>query len=790
VFRRIALCCLATFLAISIVAPFVNAAFFSAKVQRALEESLGHRVSFEKVYYRVLPVPGFSLEKVTIGEDPRFGLEPFSYMDGLEARLRIDRLLLGQIRFASLRLVDPSLNIVKRDDGAWNVVDFLERMSAPRRAPLNLIPAIQVSNGRLDFKLGRRKTTFYITGADMSIYPERSGRVDLNFSGSPARTDRAGNGFGSMRGSLKWLVNPLPEQTDQLVADVTLDPSNLSELTTLIGGQDLGVHGTISSRAQISGSLAALKVVGELRLKDVHRWDLLPSTGDDWRVPYGGTIDVVAHRLDLRTLPQRAGEAVPAALQVKVNDFLTKPVWTVMASFNKAPVESLLPLARRMGLGVPAGVALAGAIDGAIGYSNTSGASGEVSIHEAVATLPDIPPISAASADLKILPDELHLESTTLEATGGGTLRVGGDYWLGSQRLAAAIEMNDLSVETLKNTAQAWFGAPPALAALNDGAVTGELRYDSGAREGGAEAGWSGQFEFVNATLTATGVTLPLKHAQGRVIFSPASFDLAHFAATLGQHPLQGSYRYNRAAKRPERIHLELPATDVESLAAALEPAWREPGLLARLPFTKRSIPDWMAARNLEGDIAIASLTVNKNELGSLKTHFVWQGVNLQLSDFEVRLPEGSVGGSGTLDLAARLPKAHFNGSVNGYRWAGGTVDAEGEMDGAGTGMDGVRSLHATGSFSGTDLSLASNESFENLSGTFELTFADGWPKLYLSKVQAVQPNDDWSGEAVSNSDGQLIFDLGDGDRQLHIVSALALTQGAGAVPDPAVAQK
>jgi uncharacterized protein involved in outer membrane biogenesis len=159
--------CVIAFGALSIIAPFVNAAHFSASVQRALEESLGRSVSFEKVYYRVLPVPGFSLEKVVIGEDPRYGLEPFSSMNGLEAQLRIDKLLVGQIRFTGLRLLDPSLNLVKRDDGSWNVVEFVQRMSAPRRVPLNFIPAIQITNGRLDFKLGVRKTNFYIRDADM-----------------------------------------------------------------------------------------------------------------------------------------------------------------------------------------------------------------------------------------------------------------------------------------------------------------------------------------------------------------------------------------------------------------------------------------------------------------------------------------------------------------------------------------------------------------------------------------------------------------------------------------------
>ncbi len=790
---------LMTFLALSVLAPFVNAAHFSASIQRALEASLGRRVSFEKVYYRLLPVPGFSLENVTIAEDPRWGLEPFSYMDGLEARLRIDKLLLGQIRFASLRLIDPKLNMVKRDDGAWNIVDFVSRMSAPRAMPLNLIPAIQVSSGRLDFKLGTRKTTFYVTDADISIYPERSGRVVMNFSGSPARTDRAGNGFGSMRGSLNWLVTTQSSPSNQVEADVTLEPSNFSELATLIQGQDIGVHGTISSRAHIAGPLSALQVAGTLRLQDVHRWDLLPSSGDDWRVPYEGRIDMLAHRLDLRTLPPHPGEAMPAALEVKVNDFMTKPAWTLMTSFNNAPVQSLLPLFRRMGFGVPSGVALSGSINGVVGYSNTSGLAGEVSIHDAVATLPNIPPISAAGADLKILPDALHLEPATLETTGGGTMQVGGEYHWDNQRLAAAITVNNVHVQTLKNTAQAWFGEPPALAAFSDGSdgvITGELQYDN---SGGAAGGWSGEFEFSNATLSAVGVATPLLQAQGKLLFTPTSLDVPHFTATWAQNNLAGNYHFNQSVKNikgaevhhsgvSERLHLELEAAGLEQIVAALEPAWREPGLLARLPFTKRSVPSWMAARNMEGDIAINHFIVNENDLGPLNTRFAWQGVNLQLSGLQILSPDVSLRASGTVNLAARAPNARFKGSINGYRWGGGTVDAQGQVESSGAGIDALRSLHAVGSFSGTGLSLSLNEDFDKVSGNLELSFAAGWPKLHLSKVQAFQPNDDWSGEALSNSDGQLIFDLGNGDRQLHIVSLLA--PSSPPVAPAAVAQK
>ena len=83
--------CVVAFLALSVIAPFVNAARFSTSVQLALEESLGRKVSFEKVYYRLLPVPGFSLENVIIADNARYGLEPFAAMTFTRSVAATDR---------------------------------------------------------------------------------------------------------------------------------------------------------------------------------------------------------------------------------------------------------------------------------------------------------------------------------------------------------------------------------------------------------------------------------------------------------------------------------------------------------------------------------------------------------------------------------------------------------------------------------------------------------------------------------------------------------------------------
>jgi AsmA family len=771
-----------------VVAPFVNAARFSGSIRGALEDSLGREIDFEKVYFSVFPLPGFSLEQVTIQEDPNYGLEPFAYAAGLQARLRIDRLLLGQIRFSSLHLTDPQLNLVKRSDGTWNVVDLIGRLSAPSRMPLSLFPAISMAGGRIDFKFGTRKTTLYIVDSDVSIYRVRSGKIIMQFSGSPARTDRAGNnGFGHLRGTVDWFVNPPDAKANQLDADVTLDPSNLSEITTLIEGHDIGVHGTIGSTAHIEGPAAALRVSGQLRLGDVHRWDLLPSSGDDWRINYSGALDLVSQIFTLQTLPASIGEAVPAALRVRVKQLLTQPAWSIFLTFTKAPVQDLLPLGRRMGLSLPAELQMRGALDGVVGYSNSTGLAGGVAITNAVATLPNIPPLRSAAAKVTISSDNIHIDPAILEAGVGGTLRAGGDYSLSNQHLIASVSADAFPVAALKSTIQTWFGAADALSIWSDGDVTGQFAYNYQGPDRNMPAipaAWSGKFQFSNATFNIPGLGLPLKHAQGHASFNASTFDLPHFSAALAQQPLTGSYRYNLAAKHPEHVHFELPAADLAQLDAALAPAMEEQSFLSRLAFTRRSIPAWLATRNMEGDAAIHHFSIDGTDVGALSARFIWEGTSLQFTNLQLRAPQAVLKASGVADFAARSPQYHFSATVNDFPWGGGLLSADGRFQSTGRGQNSVRNLRANGSFTGKEISLPATSAFNDVSGLFSFSFANGWPSLQLSNVQAAQEDNNWTGEGSTRSDGKLVVDLAHEGRQLHVVSTLT-PEGPSAVVAP-----
>ncbi len=770
---RIMLALVTVVLVVGILAPYVDADSFRGPIQNALEQTLGRSVQIGKVRFSLFSGPGFTLENVSIAEDPHYGLEPFAFVPSLEVRVRLDKLLIRQIRPLSLRLMDASVNLVKSDDGTWNAVALVERLGAPRRSPLNFFPVVSMSNGRVDFKLGARKTTLYLTETDVSVYPETSGKIYFKFEASPARTDRAGNGFGHFTGNANWYLKPAAESGNQLEADVTLEPSNISEITTLVQGQDLGVHGNMSGHMTISGPFANLQAQGELRLDDVHRWDLLPSPGDQWRVHYRALIDLEKHNLDLTTLSQNDTDN-PFTLQLKATDFMTHPSWTVLTTMRKAPLASLLPLARRMGMVLPKGLQMQGAIDGVIGLSSSTGIDGGVAISDAVAEIPNMPPMRAKTANVTISGNQLHIEPAALESDAGGTLRAGGEMDLGGQNLAADISAERMPVAAFKQAIAAWFGLPDALMLLAAGDLNGHFRVSYSAVA--QKPVWSGQLQLTDITLNIPEVSVPVQLAQGRATFDETTFDLPRMSGTVGDISFNGSYHYSSGAKHPERLRLDFAKADLAILETDLAASLSDEGLLSRLPFTRRSLPAWIVRRNLDGEVTISECTISQIPLGRFAARFIWQGANVQLSDVDATLPNGKMSGTGTISLASRLPHYRFSGRVDGYSWNGGMLRIVGSADSIGMGELVLQNLRARGDFNGEGITFAGNDAFDLLKGTFTLALRDT-PALKLSDVTAVQKDQEWTGDGATDADGKLTVDLSNADRHLHLLGDLKGTQ-------------
>ena len=299
--RRTLFIALATVIAAGLLAPFLRADRLRPRIQAALEAALNRPVHITSaVHLNLFTGPGFSVDDVLIDDDPAAGIEPFAHVESLRARVRLSSLFRGKLAFSSLYLDSPSVNLVKMPSGAWNIQPLLEHGSAPNSPHQHTVPDIKIRDGRLNLKFGDTKSVFYISGADVDVYPNESGDVVIRFSGAPARTDRGSMGLGQL--SARGLLRSGPNGEDQLNMGLRLERTAILEVARLFNGRDLGVHGFAVANARLAGPLSKIEVTGDLNITDIHRWDLMPPKGEGWTLNYRGMLDMRGHHLELETV--------------------------------------------------------------------------------------------------------------------------------------------------------------------------------------------------------------------------------------------------------------------------------------------------------------------------------------------------------------------------------------------------------------------------------------------------------------------------------------------------------
>src|SRR5579863_7278003 len=276
--------------AFGLAAPRVSADRFRPRIQAALEAALNRPVTLGAVHLNLFSGPGFTVEDVLIDDDPAAGIEPFAHVEQMQARIRWSSLLSGNLAFSSLRLDTPSVNVVKMRSGPWNIQPLLDRHAGAGAARRSTVPDIQIRAGRIDFKFGDTKSVFYISDADVDIYPNENGQVVIRFSGAPARTDQASQSFGEL--SARGLLQSGSNGESRLNMGVQLDRTAISELTRLFHGSDIGIHGYAFADATLDGPLSKLDITGDLNISDVHRWDLMPAPGEGWTLNYRGLLNL------------------------------------------------------------------------------------------------------------------------------------------------------------------------------------------------------------------------------------------------------------------------------------------------------------------------------------------------------------------------------------------------------------------------------------------------------------------------------------------------------------------
>lgn len=747
-----------------LVVPYVNADQYGHRLKYSLERSLGRKVEIGRVRFSLFKGPGFSVERddkgpgVVIHEDPSIGLEPIAYVETMEVRPSLWALMGGKFRIASIRLEDASINLARsgpaEQAGRWNFASFVDR------SVMSSVPAVHVRNGRINFKFGDTKSVFYLTDTDLDISPPGSlgGGWSVSCDGQTARTDRSGHGLGSFSLTGRWFV--APERVDM---DLTLDRTSLGDWTALLRGEAGAIHGTVTSRLHLGGPISKIGISGRLTLEDVHRWDLLPPSGQGWPLDVRGTLDLIRQRLELES--NSAGrELLPLSIRFRASDYLAQPQWALAINWNRFPLAPLMELAADMGAQFPPNLKLSGTMDGAVDYSPGGGFQGEMGFHDTAVTTPNSPPLRFDHAYVVL--DRGHARlSPAVVRTGDDQADVEADYAIDTNTLDLSIHSDSMKMASLR--AQAGLTALPLLGDVKSGQWSGDLHHHRDAQK----AQWTGRLQVTDTEVPVDGLADPVHIASARVQIDGERVLLDQIVATAGKVAFRGDYRHD-PQQRPDRVHLRLASVDAANLEAELLPSLhRDRGLIARA-LGRTSVPEWMKDRAVDGTVQIDDLLLGGSHLTGLRAGLHWEVARVELDGLQAKFDRAVITGRLTVGLRGVQPTYRLAGKVKGLNWQSGKLDAEGTLETSGTGAELLANLKSEAAFTGSAIDFGASPPWRTVSGSCNLAWS---PRLHVTDLSLRTAEDEtYTGKGAAQEDGRLVILLSNGAKEMRMTGTLA----------------
>jgi len=282
--RRVVAAAVVILLGLFLLRPGVSR--LKARITNSISRAVARPADIGSVHLRFLPQPGFDLSNLVIYEDPAFGAEPMLRAPEVTAVVRLTSLMRGRLEISRLELSEPSLNLVRREDGRWNWEALLERTArtplAPTAKPKSEarpgFPYIEANSGRINFKAGQEKKPYALLNADFALWQESENAWGVRLKAEPLRTDMNLSDTGLLRMNGVWQrAGSLRETPLQFGLD--WDRAQLGQMTKLVSGNDKGWRGGVHLSATLGGTPAAMQVATDASIEDFRRYDIASSEG-------------------------------------------------------------------------------------------------------------------------------------------------------------------------------------------------------------------------------------------------------------------------------------------------------------------------------------------------------------------------------------------------------------------------------------------------------------------------------------------------------------------------------
>ena len=706
-------------LGLLLVPPFINVNRYRKRVADSISRALGREVSVSGIELKMLPRPGLVLSNFVVADDPSYGAEPMLRAATVTAYIRLTSLWRGRLEIGTLDLDSPSLNLVRRSDGHWNLEELVERTTHASSAPTTKtrpearprFPYVEASAGRINFKLGQVKKAFAFTDADFALWLDSESQWGVRLEGRPMRTDVTISDTGTLKLDGRFQRGSSLQNTP-VNLNLTLTGGPLGQITTLIYGHDRGWRGAVSSNAILTGTPAALGVTLDAQVDDFRRYDI--SLGEPLRMRMHCTGTYSSPDDTLRDV-QCESPVGAGVLRVRGSaEGWLGDAYDLDISAEQISAERLVALARHAKKDLPSDLTATGDVEAVFTVRKPpagmpvwgGGGRGEqLALHAAVLkqdlevgeVLFAVPGAAAPCSKRK-----RAACAAASSPTNAGLHLVVKPFPLSlgaaSPATASAVFDPDHYSVTLNGEAELarLLNLGKALGVGTPGVgLTGPAQIDvqvGGTWVGFAPPAPSGKVQFHDVTAELQGVSEPMQISSASAILANQAVNVIAFDAAFAQGPeIKGSASFPVHCTAPETCIVHFDAhtddTSLSRLNRLVNPAFRnQPWYRLLAPWQRRE--DALLKLRASGRFTAERLELGTAVASNVSGTAEVQAGRLRVSDLRADLLGGHHSGAWSADFTVSPPR--FSGSGNIARlsmaqlaslmhdnWATGTTNAK-----------------------------------------------------------------------------------------------------------------
>jgi hypothetical protein len=340
------------------------------RIAISIGSALGRRVEINNVRLRVLPRPGFDLEGLIIYDDPIFSEEPMIRAQEVSAPIRLRSLFRGRLEIATLSANEPSINLVRNDQGRWNLASLLERNAqipaAPTGKPASerrpAFPYLEAGHARINFKIGRTKKSYALTDADVALWQDSENSWSARIQAEPVRTDFNLTDTGLLQINATWQRARSLRLTPLQIA-VQWRNGQLGQITKLLSGKDRGWRGGVNFTANLSGTPEALQIASQTAIEDFRRYDIVDSENVRLAAGCSGQYNAVTSTLAGLRCESPVGSGT-LRLRGELSLIGPAPAYDLRLAVEKVPLTSVVRLLRQAKKQIPSDLTATGLLNG------------------------------------------------------------------------------------------------------------------------------------------------------------------------------------------------------------------------------------------------------------------------------------------------------------------------------------------------------------------------------------------------------------------------------------------